>query len=100
MSNQLVNEQVHECSELGQINAVPEVLDILTKAVLSELNELEEEQENLRHEATDVAEILEKRSFNGNRKDEWSKESKDVESHDQVEECFGLDELIVNKFLN
>lgn len=64
------------------------------------MNELEEEQEYLSHEATDVAKILEKRSFDGNWKDEWSKESKEVESHYQVEECFSLDKLIVHKFLN
>jgi hypothetical protein len=55
LGDELVNEEVHECCKLSEINAVPEVLNVLAKAVLSELNKLKKEKEYLSHEATDVA---------------------------------------------
>jgi len=55
LGDQLVHEEVHEGSKLHQVNAVPEIFDVLEESILTELDQLEEEQESLSHKARNVA---------------------------------------------
>ena len=77
MCYQFVQEQVNECTKLSQVNAVPEVMEI-TETILLHLHEFEEDEETLGEEAENVAEVLNQQTVHCNRKDEWTKESKDI----------------------
>lgn len=100
LCNKFVNEHVEECAELKQINAVPEVFDVL-HSVLFHLNDLEDEQEALSDKAKNIAEVLEQMSIREHDwEDEWNEEATDVESDDQVQELFSLHELEVNQLLH
>ena len=88
--------QEHEEDELGGVDQVPEVLEVI-ESLFFQLDQFEEDEEDLGEEAHCVGHVEQHQVVCGKRQDKWNHESKDVESKHALQECLCLNELEVHQ---